>query len=69
MNNPAAYEKYRTAKIEGGKIYQDFIVDACWNLLGLAIVQYSSAMYQKNVGESKTGARSSTTNSSHAPAT
>jgi hypothetical protein len=55
MNN-LAYEKYRTAKIESGKVYQDFVVDACWNLLGLAIVQYSSALYQQNIGESKTGA-------------
>jgi len=55
MTNPA-YEQYRTANIESGRIYQDFVVDACWNLLGLAIVQYSSALYQHNVGESKTGA-------------
>lgn len=55
MTDPA-YEKYRTAKIESGKVYQDFVVDACWNLLGLAIVQYSSATYQRTVGESKTGA-------------
>lgn len=51
-----AYEKYRAVKIENGKVYQDFIVDACWNLLGLAIVQYSSTVYQQTIGESKTGA-------------
>lgn len=50
--NGQAYEQYRTAKIEGGKVYQDFIIDACWNLLGLAVVQYSSKLYQQNVGES-----------------
>jgi len=54
--NDLTYEKYRTAKIESGKVYQDFVVDACWNLLGLAIVQYSSVVYQRHVGESKTGA-------------
>lgn len=54
--NSLAYEKYRAAKIESGKVYQDFIVDACWNLLGLAIIQYSSALYQQTIGESKTGA-------------
>jgi hypothetical protein len=52
----AAYEKYRAVKIENGKVYQDFVVDACWNLLGLAVVQYSSLLYQQTVGESKTGA-------------
>lgn len=54
--NSLAYEKYRTVKIENGKVYQDFVVDACWNLLGLAIVQYSSVLYQQTIGESKTGA-------------
>jgi len=54
--NSLAYEKYRAVKIENGKVYQDFVVDACWNLLGLAIVQYSSVLYQQTVGESKTGA-------------
>jgi hypothetical protein len=55
MSNPA-YEKYRTTKIESGKLFQDFVVDSCWNLLGLAIVQYSSQVYQQTIGESKTGA-------------
>jgi len=55
MTDPA-YEKYRSNKIESGKLFQDFVVDACWNLLGLAIVQYSSQVYQQTIGESKTGA-------------
>ena len=55
MTDPA-YERYRTNKIESGKLFQDFVVDSCWNLLGLAIVQYSSQVYQQTIGESKTGA-------------
>jgi hypothetical protein len=51
-----AYEKYRATKIESGRIFQDFVVDAAWNLLGLAIVQYTSEAYQRTVGESRTGA-------------
>jgi hypothetical protein len=54
MNN--SYEQYRATKIESGKVFQDFVIDACWNLLGLAIVQYSSALYQQTIGESRTGA-------------
>lgn len=50
-----AYEAYRSTKIESGKLYQDFVVDVSWNLLGLAIVQYSSMAYQQTVGESRTG--------------
>jgi hypothetical protein len=49
------YRKYYTAKLEGAKLYQDFVVDAAWDLLGLAIVQYSSQAYQNVVGESRTG--------------
>jgi len=50
------YEAYRTNKIESGLLYQDFVVDCCWTLLGLAIVQYASRTYQYNVGETRTGA-------------
>lgn len=53
MNNQ--YEQYRNNKIESGQLYQDFVVDCCWNLLGLAVVQYTSKVYQHNVGDSKTG--------------
>lgn len=49
------YDAYRANKIESGQLYQDFVVDACWNLLGLAVVQYTSKLYQQQVGESKTG--------------
>ncbi len=49
------YEPYRQNKIESGLLYQDFAVDCCWNLLGLAVVQYASKAYQYRVGESKTG--------------
>lgn len=49
------YEPYRQNKIETGLLYQDFVVDCCWNLLGLAVVQYASKAYQYRVGESKTG--------------
>jgi hypothetical protein len=50
-----SYGDYYKAKLDGAKIYQDFVVDAAWNLLGLAIVQYSSEVYQRIVGESRTG--------------
>lgn len=49
------YENYRRSMIETGQAYQDFVVDACWTLLGLAVVQYSSKLYQQTVGESRTG--------------
>lgn len=49
------YENYRRTMIETGQAYQDFVVDACWTLLGLAVVQYSSKLYQQTVGESRTG--------------
>jgi hypothetical protein len=49
------YERYRKNKIESGQLYQDFVVDCCWSLLGLAVVQYTSKLYQHQVGESKTG--------------
>jgi len=50
------YEKYRHNKIESAALFQDFVIDVCWNLLGLAIVMYTSRAYQIHVGESKTGA-------------
>ena len=50
-----SYGEYYKAKLDGAKIFQDFVVDAAWNLLGLAIVQYSSEVYQRIVGESRTG--------------
>lgn len=50
-----SYAEYYKAKLDGAKLYQDFVVDAAWNLLGLAIVQYASEVYQRTVGESRTG--------------
>lgn len=51
----STYGEYYKAKLESAKIFQDFVVDSAWNLLGLAIVQYSSRVYQGIVGESRTG--------------
>lgn len=50
------YRLYRNIKFKAGLLYQDFIVDLCWQTIGLAIVQYVSEEYQKTVGESRTGA-------------
>ena len=33
------YAQYYKTKLESGLLYQDFVVDAAWQLLGLAIVQ------------------------------
>lgn len=52
---PAVYGEYYKAKLDSAKVFQDFVVDAAWNLLGLAIVQYASEAYQRVVGESRTG--------------
>jgi hypothetical protein len=49
------YEKYYAAKLEGALIFQDFVIDAAWTILGLAIVQYGSKAYQQAIGESRTG--------------
>src|SRR5262249_19940653 len=46
------YNDYYNNQLESGKRYQDFVVDVCWNVLGLAIVQYCSKTYQQCVGES-----------------
>lgn len=51
----STYQQYYAVKLEGAKLFQDFVVDAAWSLLGLAIVQYSSKAYQQCVGESRTG--------------
>ena len=55
-NKKPNYNDYYKAQLEAGKEYQDFVIDVCWNVLGLAIVQYTSKMYQQHVGESRTGA-------------
>jgi hypothetical protein len=52
----AAYAPYRQNKLKSGLFYQDFVVDACWHSLKLAIVPFSSKEYQQRVGESLTGA-------------
>lgn len=49
------YEDYRQTKIKSGLLFQDFVVDLCWQTIGLAIVQYVSEQYQNKVGESRTG--------------
>jgi hypothetical protein len=49
------FADYRKNKMEAGFVYQDFIVDLCWQTIGLAICQYVSKAYQFNVGESRTG--------------
>ena len=48
-------QSYYKNKLESGQLYQDFVVDCCWELLGLAVVQYSSKVYQQLKGESRTG--------------
>lgn len=48
-------QQYYKNKLESGLLYQDFVIDCCWSLLGLAVVTYSSKTYQQMVGESKTG--------------
>lgn len=50
-----SYTEYYKAKLEGGLLYQDFVVDVAWQTIGLAIVQYSSKAYQQAIGESRTG--------------
>jgi len=47
------YEPYRKQQIENGQVFQDFVVDVSWHLVGLAVVQYTSKLYQHAVGESK----------------
>lgn len=49
------YSEYRKDAIEDGLKYQDFVVDRCWDMLGLAIVQYVSRNSQYSAGESRTG--------------
>lgn len=53
--NSEDYGEYRKNKMESGLLYQDFVVDCCWSILGLAVVQYSSKVYQQTVGETRTG--------------
>jgi hypothetical protein len=55
VSKSSVYQAYYKAKLEGGLLYQDFVVDTAWHLLGLAIVQYSSRVYQMEIGESRTG--------------
>ena len=49
------YSAYYRRQLENGQLFQDFVVDACWTHLGLAVVQYNSKVYQQTVGESRTG--------------
>src|SRR5262245_10222063 len=48
-------DKHYEACLAEAQRFQDFVVDVCWQQLGLAIVQYASREYQYKVGESKTG--------------
>jgi len=52
---PDTYTQYYKVQLEDGLQYQDFCIDAAWSLLGLAVVQYSSKLYQQTLGESRTG--------------
>jgi hypothetical protein len=54
MSN-TTYQQYYKAKFEGALLYQDFVVDISLQVLGFAIMQYSSRAYQNTVGESRTG--------------
>lgn len=49
------HAQYYGVKLKSGLFYQDFVIDTCWNVLGLAIVQYASKEYQFTVGESRGG--------------
>lgn len=55
MNATKYKELYRPAKIEQGRIYQDFVIDAFLTILKLPICQFSSSLYQNHVGESVCG--------------
>ena len=48
-------QEYYQKQLADGQLYQDFAVDCCWSILGLAVVQYGSKLYQHQVGESRTG--------------
>lgn len=50
-----AYDAYRQNRFEQALVYQDFVVDLLLQTLGLAVVQYSSRVYQTQIGESRTG--------------
>lgn len=50
-----AYDAYRQNRFEQALVYQDFVVDLLLQTLGLAVVQYSSCVYQTQIGESRTG--------------
>jgi hypothetical protein len=49
------YNRYRANKLESGRLYQDFVVDVMWRVLGMRVAPYSSRYYQQTVGESPTG--------------
>lgn len=49
------YERYRNAQMNEALRYQDFVVDLCYQELGLPIVLYCSKEYQIHSGESRTG--------------
>ena len=51
----SSYSAYYQRQLANGQLFQDFVVDTCWTHLGLAVVQYSSKVYQQAVGESRTG--------------
>lgn len=49
------YQQYYKVQLENGLQFQDFCIDAAWTLIGLAVVQYGSRLYQQTLGESRTG--------------
>lgn len=50
------YQKLYKAQLEESLLYQDFVVDCCFNLLKLPLSIYSSRFYQQKFGESVNGA-------------
>src|ERR1022692_1926948 len=49
-----SYADYRSKQLEDAQVFQDFVIDASWQMMGLAVIPYSSRLYQQTVGESKT---------------
>jgi hypothetical protein len=50
-----SYPQYYATKLEGSRLYVDFVVDCAWTHLSHAICQYGSKLYQQTVGESRNG--------------
>lgn len=50
------YRAYREHQTESGLMYQDYVVDQVWKILGFRVTTYSSRLFQLTVGEGPTGA-------------